>query len=52
MVPVFLLESVAFSFVPVVGRPLSFLLFCWIYAYYSFEWVTDACSGNCDGGAR
>jgi len=38
LVLVFLLEVLACSLVPIIGQPLSFVLLCWLYAYYSFEY--------------
>ena len=38
LVPIFLLESILVVFIPLLGPPISFVLFCWIYAYYSFEY--------------
>ena len=61
LVLVFLLEVLACSLVPIIGQPLSFVLLCWLYAYYSFEYAGpqgQACSGahaahcRCDCGRR
>jgi len=49
LVLVFLLEVLACSLVPIIGQPLSFVLLCWLYAYYSFEYAGpqgQACSGR------
>lgn len=32
-----LLISGLISFLPLIGPPISFVYFCWIYAFYSFE---------------
>eukprot|EP01027_Heterolobosea_sp_BB2_P017675 GEZU01025021.1.p1 GENE.GEZU01025021.1~~GEZU01025021.1.p1 ORF type:complete len:515 (+),score=100.46 GEZU01025021.1:106-1650(+) len=35
----FMLQTFAIAFIPYVGPILSFLSICWLYAFYSFEYV-------------
>ena len=39
MVPIFLVMCMGILLVPLAGAPVSFVLFCWLYAYYSFEYA-------------
>eukprot|EP00667_Euglena_gracilis_P015669 EG_transcript_16326 len=34
----FLVEATAWSFVPFVGLPVSFAFFCWLHAFYAFDY--------------
>ncbi|XP_074296509.1 protein EI24 homolog isoform X1 [Silene latifolia] len=34
----FLLEACAAGFIPYIGQAIKFLLLCWMYGYYSFEY--------------
>jgi len=43
---VFLVEIFVISFIPLFGKPISFMFMCWLYAFYSFEykWINKGWS--------
>ncbi|KAK9704989.1 hypothetical protein RND81_07G025200 [Saponaria officinalis] len=44
----FLIEAYAAGFIPYLGKAIKFLLLCWMYGYYSFEYKWNLSEVNLD----